>query len=228
MKRTLALLTVAALSASLAGTSGAAVKRKPAPPKPVASTFYLHGTNTLGEQDQTIVTGNPLPMNRTKPTGTTDKGKVLLNYVAGPNTDCTANGAFAVWVGDVAGTISGKINVTFFTQNDPHATVDVRVFVDADGNLCNSTTGGNQYPGAIAEANGVALPATGGKTSVSLPVTAKGKAAIAHGTLVLEILPGASPAGTVGPELARVLYDSTTAMSSLTFSCLPKAGKKTC
>jgi hypothetical protein len=226
MKRTLHLLTVAALSASLAGTSVAATK-KPAAPKPSASTFYLHGANTIGEQDQTIVTGGPLAMDRTKPSGSTDKGKVLTNYVLGPNTDCTANGAFAVWVGEVAGTLSGKINVTFFTQNDPHATVDVRVFVDADSNLCNSTTGGNQYPGALAEANGVALPAAGGKTSLSLPVIAKGKNAIAHGTLVLEIIPGGT-AGLVGPEFARVLYDSTTAMSSVTFTCLPKAGKKTC
>jgi hypothetical protein len=221
----LAALTVATLTALTAQQAGAATK----PVKPITSTFYLHGTNTLGEQDHTLLTGSPLPMNKTKPSGSTDKGKLLMDYVAGPNTQCTANGAFAVWVGDTVGTLTGKVTVTFFTQNNPGALVDVRLFVDGDADLCTSDTGTAEYPGATAEKLGYALPATGGKTTLTFPVTAKGKAAMAHGTLVLEISPTHLPAPKgIYPEATRVLYDSTVSPSSVTFTCTPKAGKKTC
>jgi hypothetical protein len=223
MKRTLVLIAAALTAATCAQQATAA------PAKAQTATYYLHGTSAVGEQDETILTGAPLPMNKTKPTGTADKGKLLEDYVAGPNTSCTANGAFGVWVGDATGTITGKVNVTFFTQNNPGALVDVRLFVDGDADLCTSSTGGADYPTPTAEKRNVALPATGGKTTVSIPVQAKGKAALAHGTIVLEIVPSYLPAPKgIYPEVTRILYDSTTSPSAVTFTCIPKAGKKTC
>jgi hypothetical protein len=131
-------------------------------------------------------------------------------------------------VGDVSGTISGSASVTFFTQTNPGATVDVRLFADADdASLCDSNLG-SAYPQPLGEKNGVALPATGGKSTVTIPISARGKAAQVHGTLVLEILPGTTAGVLIGPQVTRVLYDSTTAMSSVTFTCTPKVGKKTC
>ena len=222
-RRLIALSAVAAIS--LVGGYDANAGKAP---KPQTITFYAHGTNTIGEQDQTILTGGIQPMNRTKPTGSQDKGKVIEDYVAGPNKQCTANGAFPNWAGDASGTIVGKATVTFFVQNNPGATVDVRLFADGDADACTSSTGSADYYAPVAEKSGVALPATGGKVSVTLPVTAKGKAAVLHSTLVLEILPGDLAAGRPGPEAVRVLYDSTASPTAVTFSCLPKPGKKSC
>ena len=226
MNRSLAAI-VAAVAVVAAGQ--AAEAKRPAPASPLQRvTYYLHGNSQIGEQDQTILTGSPLTMNATAPTGSSDKGKILENYVVGPNPSCTENGAFGVWEGAMnGGTLVGTVNVTFFTQNSPASAVDVRIFVDGASGQCDAATS-KAYQAAVAEKDGVALPGTGGKVSVAIPVTAVGKAAIAHGNVVLEISPTVLTAGRLTPAVQRVLYDSTTSLSSVSFSCKPKAGRKIC
>lgn len=216
MKRTLALLTVAALSASLAGTSVAAVK-KPAPPKPVTLTYYFHGTNTLGNQDQALVGGTGLmKMDAIKPTGSGDKSFVFYAAATSPNSKCAGNSLFPNWVGAASGTATGVATVTFFAQGSGSA--NVQLFADTDGQACNDA-----YPTPLGEAT-VALPPSAGLVTVKIPIAKVGKTPGKLSSSFTVQIQAVQPV----PSVNRVLYDSTTSPSSVTITCIPKVGKKTC
>lgn len=216
MKRTLALLSVAVLTASLAGTSVAAVK-KPAPPKPVKLTYYFHGTNTVGNQDQALAVGTGLmKMDATKPSASGDKSFVFYGAGTSPNPNCAGNSLFPNWVGAASGTATGVATVTFYAQGS--GTAKVQLFADTEAQACNDA-----YPVPLGEAT-IALPASAGKLTVQIPIikTGKnpGKLASSFTVQLQAVLPV--------PSVNRVLYDSTASPSSVTITCIPKAGKKTC
>lgn len=216
MKRTLALLAAVSLSASLAGTSVAAVK-KPAPPKPVKLTYYFHGTNTLGNQDQALAVGTGLmKMDAVKPTGSQDKSFVFYGAGTSPNAKCAGNSLFPNWVGAASGTATGVATVTFYAQGS--GTAVVQLFSDTDAQACNDA-----YPTPMGEAT-IALPASPGLVTIQIPITKAGKTPGKMSSSFTVQLQAVQPV----PSLNRVIYDSTTSPSSVTITCLPKVGKKTC
>jgi hypothetical protein len=209
--RTLSLVAVAVVACAM-NTSLA--QAKPAAAKPVSVTHYFHGTQQFGEvESQTDGFG---VMNSTPPTGTSARSSGLTNYVGGPNTQCAGNSLFPVWVGAVDGTPTGNATVELFLQTAGSGSFEVRLFANVDAQACNA-----DYPGDIG-AETVAFTSGQDKATVVIKnINRKGKPV---SSLMLQVTP------VVGapPYIARVQYDATTANSHITFSCLPKAGKKAC
>jgi hypothetical protein len=187
---------------------------KPAAPKPVSITHYFHGTQDIGEvQSETDGYG---VMNATPPTGTSARSSGITNYVGGPNTECAGNSLFPVWVGAVDGTPTGDATVDLFLQTAGSGSFEVRLFANVDAQACNE-----EYPGTIGSE---VVNFTNGQASAKVvlkKINPKGKPV---GSLMVQITPVLNPP----PYIARVQYDATAFNSRITFSCLPKAGKKTC
>lgn len=217
MKRTLALLAAVSLSASLAGTSVAAVK-KPAPPKPVKLTYYFHGTNAVGNVDQNVANGTLMTMNASKPTGSSDKTFGIFGAGATPNPDCAGSPFYPNWVGAANGTATGTATVSFYAAGTPTSQAVVQIFADTEASACNDA-----YPAPLGETT-VTLPASPGLVIVKIPITKSGKnpGKMSSSFTVQIQVP------LVAPQGAMVRYDSSTSPSSVTITCLPKVGKKTC
>lgn len=186
--------------------------------KPVATTLYLHGTSTSGNQD-VFVDGTPLTLDATKPTASADKDIMFFGAGASPNTDC-AGGLLPYWSGPLKGTLSGKITVNFYARSTPGANAVVQVFKDAGAGGCNE-----ENPGSFAE---VTVPLKAGATNAlhTAVIDIPGKVSVKE-SFHVEILPGMT-AALIGPQVSGVGYDSTVSPSSVSFSCTPATGKKTC
>jgi hypothetical protein len=222
MKRApLALVAVAALTVLSTHQAGAAAKK--AAPKPVKQTMWFHGTQQLGNIDQNA--GFPgtsfMSMNATKPTGSGDKDILFFGLAATPNTQCAGSSLLPSWSGAASGTLTGTATVSFYARSTPGATAKVQLFNDVEGQLCNA-----DYPAPLGEAVvSLAAGPTATLHTVTFKIQGKGKV---FGSLMVQIVPGSAAAGLVGPQLSSVVYDSTASPSSVTFSCIPKAGKKRC
>ncbi|HUR13254.1 MAG TPA: hypothetical protein VM097_02045 [Mycobacteriales bacterium] len=219
MKRTPVLLAAVALVASGLGHDAiAATKKKPAPPKPVTMNWFLHGATANGNSDMLQGDTAYLPMDATAPSGASVKEVLLFGAIASPNSECTAGPLLPSWTGTASGTLQGKVTVSFYARSTPGNAI-VRVFNVNDGG-CNDA-----YTPPVAEAT-VALPTspTASLVTVTLPVSRAAKLA---GALTLQIIEGQT-SGFEGPQVSGVSYDSTTTPSKITFTCLPKIGKKTC
>jgi hypothetical protein len=209
----------------IVGPAGAAKKAK----KPVPTTFYLHGTEVVGESESfTLVADTLLPMDTTEPTGAEPKSKFITNYLGGPNTMCAGNNLFPVWRGEIAGTIKGDMKFTFHTVGTP-GPVEVRVWPDVSSSMCstdNPASPSDAYPdpaGAVT----VDLPAGPGTTEAVI----KGVNFKAAGSIIVQVSPVVavdipSPGGAIlTPLISRILYDTPEFASSLEFSCIPASGK---
>ncbi len=198
---------------------GPAVAKKKA--KPVATTLYMHGASVIGEADSTpIVADAPLTMDPTEPTGAQPKSHGVFNGVVTPNQQCAGNNFFPVWVGEVKGTVVGKMKLTFTTVSTP-GKVDVRVWPDVASALCNSDLAEtNAYPKPAAEVT-VDLPPGGG----TVKAVTKNVRFKATRSLMVQITPGKGPEGLLDPFVARVVYDSPEFASSLQFKCIPARGR---
>lgn len=209
----------------VAGPAGAAKRSK----KPVPMTFYLHGSEVVGESESfSLVADTLLPMDTTEPTGAEPKSKFITNYLAGPNTMCAGNNLFPVWRGEVAGTIKGDMKFTFHSVGTP-GPVEVRVWPDVGSSMCDSenpVSPSDAYPdpaGAVT----VDLPAGHGTTEAVI----KGVNFKAAGTMIVQVSPVVavdipSPGGSIlTPFMSRILYDTPEFASSLEFSCIPASGK---
>jgi hypothetical protein len=214
VKRTLVLFVAVATVAGGAVSASAAPAKPKA--KPVAMTHYFHGTEQLGElQSPPVVGSGYAKMDATAPTGTSARSSGVTNYVGGPNTECAGNSLFPVWVGAVDGTPTGDATVELFLQTAGSGSFEVRLFADVTEQACNEA-----YPGAIASET---VTFTNGQTTAKVllkKINPKGKPL---GSLMVQVTPVLGP-----PYIARVQYDATSAASRISFSCLPKAGKKTC
>lgn len=216
MRKPLALaLTAGLIATALAAPAFAAKKAKP-----VATTLYLHGNEVVGEVENFAVTssGTYFAMDSTEPSAAEPKSKQLTNYVGGPNTQCAGNDLFPVWVGDLTGTVTGDITVTFHTITSP-GEVDVRIWPDVASQLCtNETLGAFDYPEPAAETR-VALPPGPGTVEAVI----EGVKFKAGSKLMLQLTPVVE-----SPFFGRVLYDSTSYVSKIDFSCIPAKGATAC
>jgi hypothetical protein len=214
MKRVIPLMLIVALVAAL-GAPATAKKKKP---KPVKMSFYLHGTEMVGEAylntDQTY-----MPMDTKKPAGSEPKSIFVTNYVVGPNTACSGNGLLPTWKGPLIGKVAGKLTVTLQTIATPATKLKVEVFPDGNGG-CESTLGNTGYVPPAAAAS-VDVPPGPGETVVTFD-NVKFRT-LSHAILQLSIDPSPAP---VGPQQVRVLYDSTDYVSKVAFTCTPVRGKK--
>jgi hypothetical protein len=218
LKRTPVLLAAVALLASGLGHDAMAAAKKKAAPKPVTMTWYLHGDSGNGNADLFQADSPYLAMDATAPTGTSAKEMLFFGAVASPNSACTGGPLLPSWTGAASGMLQGKVDVTFFARSTPGNAI-VRIFNVADGG-CNDA-----YTPPLAEAT-VALPAspTAAEVKVSLALPKPQKLS---GAFTLQIVEGTT-SGFEGPQVSGVSYDSTATPSKITFSCLPKTGKKAC
>jgi hypothetical protein len=202
--------------ASLAADAGAKKRARP-----VNTRLYLHGTSPADEVDYGAL-GDAYPtMDPKKPAGGAPKSKQITNYLAGPNDQCAGNNLFPVWVGDLKGTVVGKMKLTFTTVSTP-GKVDVRVWPDVASLLCTSELAEtNAYPRPAAEVT-VNLPPGGGTVKA---VTKKVRFRATR-SLMVQITPATGPAADLlDPFVARVVYDSPEFASSLQFKCIPARGR---
>jgi len=135
----LALVVIAALTLSPA----AAAKKS-------NLTLFLHGREEVGEFElpQTWIDSDWMPMDAKKPEGP-EKSRFVTNYVRGPNPECSGNGLYPVWKGELSGTVKGNVKITLFTAATPAAQLALELFPDATGG-CNSATSDDYVPPAAA------------------------------------------------------------------------------
>lgn len=215
MRKPVALALTAGLIATSLAAPAFAKKAKAVP-----TTLYLHGNEVIGEVENFAVTssGTYFDMNSEEPTGAEPKSKQLTNYVGGPNTQCAGNDLFPVWVGDLTGTVTGDIKVTFHTISSP-GSVDVRIWPDVASQLCtNETLGAFDYPEPAAEVR-VDLPPGPGTVEAVI----EGAKFKAGSLLMLQLTPVVE-----SPFFGRVLYDSTSYVSKIEFNCIPAKGATSC
>lgn len=212
MKR---LISVVVLLGLLVGaTASVAVAKKKA--KPVQTTFYLHGTETVGEVDMANGFGaSYTKMDSTEPSDPAPKSRVLTTWRGEPAmwNDCAGSYLLPVWTGAMSGKVVGDIKVTLHAAGAP-TSVALQVWPDLMSQTCASND--------LSEGG---YPEPAGEVVVDLPAgTGEVEAVIEDvnfnvlGSLVLMVLPE-------GPAAARVLYDSPDFASRVEFSCLPASGK---
>lgn len=217
MRKTLIVAVVLGLLAgSLSAPAGAAKKKKKA--KPVAHTFYLHGTEMLGEAEIPDNAGSATfkPMDETEPSGAEPKSMFVTNYMVGPNTTCSGNNLFPTWGGGIAGTVKGDITLYLNAATHPANSLQIDIFADATGG-CESSLGSTGFVPPVASAVVSLAPGLGENEVVFENVKFK---AMANMTIMV------TPAdlGT-NPTQARLLYDSADFPSRVEFSCIPASGK---
>lgn len=214
-------LTAGLVATSLATPAIAGKKKKPKTAAPVATTLYLHGNEVVGEVENyaLIASGTFMSMDKNEPTGSEPKSKFFTNYVLGPNTECAGNDFYPVWVGDLSGTVTGDVKVTFNSIASPGGAVDVRIWPDVASQLCtNETLGVFDYPEPAGETR-VNLPAGPGVVEAVI----EGVNFQAGSKLMLQLTP--DPAT---PFVGRALYDSTSYVSKIEFNCIPASGASAC
>lgn len=216
MKRTLVLAVATGLLATGAVSASAAPKPKAA--KPVALSWFLHGTQPIGELENPDITApSYMPMDAKAPTGAQARSAGVTYYVAGPNTRCAGNTLFPVWVGALDGAPTGDATVELVLQTVGTGNIEVRLFADVFGQACNDA-----YEPPIGSA---IVPVTVGQTSAKVVLKNINKKKRNVSSLMLQV----SPAAPLDPPFhTRIQYDATTALSKMAFRCQPKAGKKAC
>ena len=207
MKRIVAIVAVVGLIFGAVSVAEAGKKKK----KPVKSTLYFHGTETVGDVD----TVNNFAvayskMDTTAPGGDPPKSKQLAWWKGVPWNDCAGSYLAPVWQGEVAGRVVGDIKVTLFAAGAP-TEVFVQIWPDVMTQTCASNDlGEGEYPEAV-EASTTLAP--GENTIVIEDVNVK-----TRGFLTLQVTGG-------GPTAGRVLYDSEDYASQISFKCIPAKGK---
>lgn len=203
MKKLLSLLALSCVVAAFVGPAQAAKT------KSYKATLYLHGTQQIGEAEwpDTWVNSLWMAMNDTKPGGGAPKSMNVTNYVGGPNTDCSGNGLLPVWQASMQGTIKGNVTLTLHTVASPAAVLEARLYPDANGG-CNEEA---MAPSAVTTTNVAPGPGVTKITfkKVNIKVLSR---------LVLQLNIASSPS----PGQIRVLYDSDSAPSALTITCIKK------
>lgn len=217
-------LSLGLLGGALVAPAEAAKKKKA---KPVATTLFLHGTEKYGEMESfSLLADAYLKMDSQAPKGTDTKSKGITNYGVGPNTRCAGNTLFPAYVGELSGTVTGDMKVTLHTVATPGAAVEIRVWPDVASLMCDSATT-TEYP---EPAGSVTVPLPVGQGSVEAVL--EDVNFTATGVLMFQVSPATMDvAGTrrpLPPFVGRLLYDSEAAASSISFTCTPAAGKKTC
>jgi hypothetical protein len=205
MRKALVLLVAGALAAG--ALQPASASKGPA----VATTLYFHGSSPSGEVDSApglIDLTTFMRMDPKAPTGSEprSKGYVWTNY------QCAGNRLHPLWVGDLSGTITGDITVTFTSASAPQS-IDIRIWPDVMAQTCN-----DDYFEPSAQAT-VEVPAGPGEVEVVIP----NDRLIARAGLMIQFSPTSIATDT--PGLGRIFYDSTNFASRIEFHCVPRQGK---
>ncbi len=186
-------------------------------------TFYLHGTERVGDLDMSTL--GHMPMDTTAPTATQTASRQILNYVRGPNAKCSGNWLFPTWDGVIDGQVQGNVKVTLQTLTHPGNSYTVELFADGGGG-CNDSY----------------VPPVATKTLSFAPGQATTEILFENvdftvgGQLTLMVRPAsnppidtpAGPQASQQPHQGRVFYDSTTVKSRIELKCLLPEGKTTC
>jgi hypothetical protein len=217
VKRTLALAVVFSALTVTAVSATAAPKAKG--PKPVTVVHHFHGDQPTGEVHYVNALNTPgfQVMDTTAPTGASAKSAGVTNYTGGPNTDCSGNELFPVWSGAINGAPVGDVTVDLVLQGVVGGgQVEVKVFADIFEGGCNEL--------AVPALGGTTITLASGQTSAKAVIKGINKKAKAYSSLLVQV----SPVPLQPPFIARVAYDAASADSKMTFTCIPKAGKKAC
>lgn len=176
-------------------------------PDPIEVAFHLHGddaTPTIDDDYVATLGGPPLVMDRTP--GDAGESRQLLNYVGGPNTQCTGNNLFPTWSGYIGdGTIASDATLTLDVTGALGGTVNVAVWADVTGQNCNEAY---IQPDALTTA---ALPVGNGTLEVTVPL----EGIDPDFSLLLMVYPDTADPTAQG----RVHYDD--GVATLTFTCQP-------
>jgi hypothetical protein len=183
-------------------------------PAPVPVTFFLHGTEQIGDLE-TSLGGSFRPMDAADPSAS-EKSVFVTNYVLGPNTDCDGNSLIPSWVGFVDGTISNP-TVTLHTVAHPGASLEVSLYGDPTGTCAFM---GTPAPAPLATK---VIQLAAGRTETK--VTFEGVSAEVGSLLVMLNIP---PALADRADQARVFYDSAASPSRLEFTCTPLDAETPC
>ena len=204
-------LTIALMTGLVAG----ALAVGPAQAKKAQSvTFYLHGTETIGEIDiiNNFAVGYS-KMDTAKPKDPVPKSVTGLFWKENFN-DCAGMYGVPAWTGNVSGQIKGDMKLSLHTINRPAGAIEVEIWPDVTTMMCatNNLTEGS-YPDPVASETVDLPPGHDATTVVFKNVSFK-----AVSSLLVQITPVGGPAST------RILYDSPDFASSLKFSCTPTKG----
>lgn len=202
-RKLVVLMLIAGLMAINLATPVEAKKKKKA--KPVATTLFMEGDANFGEEDQL---GNGTYLKLQAEPGSGKKSAGMPNYAVGPNTKCAGNSLVPVFVGALAGKVTGDMKVTFDASATPAAKAEIRVWPDVAAQACNDSY---IEPAAAVV---VDLPAGGGTVEAVL----EGVDFEASGVMMIQVTP------VLGvPSYGRIFYG--TDASKVEFQCLPASGK---
>ncbi len=215
MKKTLSItlaLAVVLGAFSIAPAQAAKKKKKPAP---VATTLYLHGSQTFGELEiPDTIDGNLAirPLNAEEPAESSSKSMFVTNFgpVIMPNDECSGNALVPIFQGDFVGQVTGDVKVTLHTAATPTSVVAVELFADATGG-CNE-----EFIPPVAMTTVEVAPGQG-VTEVVL----EGVDFSTTSTLLLQLRAVDDPARLAQ---TRIFYDSTEAPSKIELNCIPTSG----
>lgn len=200
------LLVTALVAGLLTANMAAPVEAKKKKVKPVATTLYMEGESNFGEEDQ-IANGTYLKLQTAEGSG--EKSAGVPNYTGGPNVNCAGNSLIPVFVGSLAGRVTGDMKVTFDASATPAAKVEVRVWPDVAAQACNESY--------IEPAGAAIVDLPAGSGTVEAVIEGLEFEAVAG--LMIQVTPVIGGA----PSYARVFYG--TADSKVEFSCIPASGK---
>lgn len=217
MKRTIILAVSLSCLAASAVTATAAPKAKAS--KPVAMTWFFHGSEQFGELENANLLEAPeyATMDAKAPTGTSARSAGVTNYTAGPNTNCAGNTLFPIWTGALDGAPTGDATVDLVLQVAGSGNIEVRLFADVFGQACNEA-----YEQPLGSAT---VAVASGQTSAKVVLKGINKKKRNITSLMVQVSPASS---LTPPFITRIQYDAAAAMSKVSFTCLPKAGKKAC
>lgn len=216
MKKLLTLALVLGLLGAAVGSPAVAAKKKKK--KPVQTTLYMHGQAPFGEIDGAQWTADgfgpqsPMTLDAEEPT---DPAPKSMNYFSPAlNDQCTGLPlAFPTFTGPLAGTIVGDAKMTLHFASAP-ATIKARIWADVGAfSQCN-----DNY---IEPASEVDVEVPAGSNAVEVEFKKLKLKSTSFIMIEILALSGTDYRGQVG----RLLYDSSSAPTSITFGCVPAKGK---
>lgn len=199
-------LVATLVAGSLALPAHAGKKKKKA--KPVATTLFMEGESQFGEEDQI---GNGVYLKLQPEEGSGEKSMMIPNYTVGPNPNCAGNSLMPVFVGNLAGRVTGDMKVTLHALSSP-GTVEVRVWPDVAAQACNESY---IEPAASVQ---VALPNGEGTVEAVLEDVDFTASAL----MMIQVTPVTGGA----PAYGRLFYGI--ADTKVEFTCTPAGTAKSC
>jgi hypothetical protein len=197
----------------------------PAEPVYEDITFYLHGSERVGEADASTLA--PMKMDTTAPTATDAASRQILNYLRGPNSKCSGSWLFPSWDGEMEGQVQGNIKVTLQTLSHPGNSFVLELFADGGGG-CNEAYVPPVATKTVSFAPGMATTEVVFE-NVDFPVDGQLNFTLRPPNNAPIPLPDpAGPQANMQPHQGRVFYDSTQVQSRVELQCLLPEGKTTC